>query len=90
MLSNWKKSKDDDVNQGLWWFLDLVGGHKVSFLRCVGYLQTNRNFSFSQELMALNPKDALNSESEESVSSSTEGLNLTQIIFFMINFFEDN
>ena len=87
MLSNWKKSKDDDVNQGLWLFLDLVGGgHKVSFLRCVGYLQTNRNFSFSQELMALNPKDALNSESEESVSSSTEGLNLTQIIFLWLIF----
>ena len=58
------------------------GNHKVFLLRCVGYLETNRNFSLSQELMALNPKDALNSETEESASSLSKGLNLTQIIFF--------
>ena len=64
-------------------FSDFGGGAQSVFVWiCVGYLETNRNFFFSQELMALNPKDALNSESEESVSSFTEGLNLTQIIFY--------
>ncbi|XP_023326178.1 nucleotide exchange factor SIL1 [Eurytemora carolleeae] len=50
----------------------------MNFLLCIFFCQS-LGWVSSQELMALNPKDALNSESEESVSSSTEEVSSPEI-----------